>query len=145
MLLLLLGTSFEVCYHCCCCRVRSKNFTRDGRRQKWAVVVVDDVIFVVVVEATAEVVIKALPGACLEKLFRTVNYVATVSNNIFGVSQIIYKLCLKVGHSPTLLALFSSFITEALFTVNTNSVNDWIRITDIWFRKRLLCQLCHNH
>ena len=59
--------------------MRSKNFTRDGRRQKWAVVVVDDVIFVVVVEATAEVVIKALPGACLEKLFRTVNYVATVS------------------------------------------------------------------
>ena len=29
--------------------------------------------------------------------------------------------------------------------VNKNFANDWIRTADLWFQKRPLCQLSHNH
>ena len=53
---------------------------------------------------------------------------------------------LKIGHSRPLFLYFRLFYKQ--LTVNKCSIkvaDDWIRTRVLWYRKRPLCQLRHNH
>ena len=39
--------------------------------------------------------------------------------------------------------LFNTVVSEQMF--NINFADDWIQTVDLWYRKRLLYQLSHNH
>ena len=59
-----------------------------------------------------------------------------------GVDQIFFKM----GHSRPLFLYFRLFYKQ--LTVNKCSIkvaDDWIRTRVLWYRKRPLCQLRHNH
>ena len=52
----------------------------------------------------------------------------------------------RMGHSGPLFLYFRLFYKQ--LTVNKCSIkvaDDWIRTRVLWYRKRPLCQLCHNH
>ena len=52
----------------------------------------------------------------------------------------------KMGHSRPFFLYFRLFYKQ--LTVNKCSIkvaNDWIRTRVLWYRKRPLCQLRHNH
>ena len=51
----------------------------------------------------------------------------------------------KLGHFRPLFAIFTSFqqLTVNMFIINL--ANEWIRTAELWYWKRPLCQLSHNH
>ena len=53
------------------------------------------------------------------------------------------------GPYPTSFSLFSSFQctvdSKQMFNINIIFADDWIRTADLWYRKRPLYQLSHNH
>ena len=62
------------------------------------------------------------------------------------VSNQSYVLFLKIGHSRPLFLYFCLFYKQ--LTVNKCSIkvaDDWIRTQVLWYQKRPLCQLRHNH
>ena len=64
------------------------------------------------------------------------------STRIFPMNH----LFLKMGHSRPLFLYFCLFYKQ--LTVNKCSIkvaDDWIRTWVLWYRKRPLCQLRHNH
>ena len=62
----------------------------------------------------------------------------------------VIKVFLKVGHSRPLLIYFRLFNTVDNKLVNKEMLNikfadDWSQIADLWYQKRPLYQLSHNH
>ena len=51
--------------------------------------------------------------------------------------------CLKIGPFPA--SFFFIFVFSIQLIVHINFADDWIRTADLWFWKRPLYQLRHNH
>ena len=62
----------------------------------------------------------------------------------FHVFHQVYQFVFqKLGLSRPLF--FFIFVFSIQLIVHINFADDWIRTADLWFRKRLLYQLRHNH
>ena len=61
-------------------------------------------------------------------------------------SGVILTRIFLMRHSQPLFLSFCLFHTiESTQMFNINFADDWIRTLDLWYRKRPLCQLSHNH
>ena len=71
-----------------------------------------------------------------------IKIVCSTASEFIRHSAIFFK---KMGHSRPLFHLFSSFPQTVNNNCSTKVADDWIRTRVLWFRKRPLCQLHHNH
>ena len=78
------------------------------------------------------------------ELSRTRSIALLISAGICKSFQIANFVFLNEPFSAS-FSLFSSFQQLIVNMLIIKLANDWIGTTDLWYRKRPLCQLSHNH